>query len=194
MHWTYQTIGQREQQQDAYLCDPARGLFIVADGMGGHSGGAEASQTVVESLSKDPLGKWSVAFWLAKSALGTQPGGSTATVCHVVSLRLTVAHIGDSSAWLIRKGDAQLLTKPHRWGKSSINRCLKRDTSHKPDITQIELEPGDKLLLATDGIEDLVMGDLSGLVCMLSEMGERAPEHLARYRPRDNLTVVGVVL
>src|SRR5947209_20194706 len=44
-------IGQvREENQDRFLIDEARGLFLVADGMGGMYNGAEAASFVVKEL------------------------------------------------------------------------------------------------------------------------------------------------
>lgn len=193
--WTHQTQGQRPDQQDAFHCDSATGLFIVADGMGGTQDGAEAARVAVEALREGPFDDWSRLFWEAWRRL-PWGGGTTATVCRIESGVITVAHIGDSMAWLVRRGEARRLTECHRVGRHVLTRCLKGYHGHEPDVTTHQLEPGDRLLLATDGLEDLVQGDLFGLVVMLSDMGERAPGHLALYEakglPRDNLTVVGV--
>lgn len=40
----------RDENQDRFLADPESGLFLVSDGVGGHQGGACASQTVVDAL------------------------------------------------------------------------------------------------------------------------------------------------
>src|SRR6185503_9126842 len=44
---------KRERNEDSYLVDPTIGVMAVADGMGGHQGGATASRMAVEQLAKE---------------------------------------------------------------------------------------------------------------------------------------------
>ncbi|MDJ0783613.1 MAG: type VI secretion system-associated protein TagF [Desulfosarcinaceae bacterium] len=55
--WAVTDVGRRREiNEDAYLNKPEAGLWVVADGMGGHSAGDVASQTVTKRLDRSPGG------------------------------------------------------------------------------------------------------------------------------------------
>jgi protein phosphatase len=106
-------------------------VFVIADGMGGHKGGALAAELTVkgieESLRSAPsdldIGE-AIKHALAeanelvyKQANSgdpeTQCMGSTATILLVKRLTVYVGHVGDSRAYLYREGKLQPLTKDH---------------------------------------------------------------------------------
>lgn len=129
-------LGQRSNNEDAYLCDTKLGLFAVADGMGGYEGGEVASHLVVTSL-RDFMSQ-SSAFGASESAstqdaaralemairfanrevLSQRQGelahmGSTVAAMLYVDGMLTIAHVGDSRVYRMRQGALESLTVDH---------------------------------------------------------------------------------
>jgi serine/threonine protein phosphatase PrpC len=129
--------GQREQNQDSMtgFSSPFGAVYLIADGMGGHHGGAEASRMVAEAFnrhllaapaSSPPRDAVTLAVRLAnveilekgKSGNADFEGmGSTVVIAMVRQngnqLELTTAHVGDSRVYLQRNGSLTLLTKDH---------------------------------------------------------------------------------
>jgi serine/threonine protein phosphatase PrpC len=129
--------GRREQNQDSMtgFSSPFGAVYLIADGMGGHRGGAEASRMVVEAFqrhllaapaSTPPQDAVTLAVRLAnvevleksKSGNSELAGmGSTVVIALVrqsdAGLELMTAHVGDSRAYMQRGGNLNLLTKDH---------------------------------------------------------------------------------
>lgn len=112
------------------------GLFMVADGMGGHQFGEKASQIAVRAVATSVLGALAAPFFpegvppagtqlqtiLAQGILAAhreilehaKGGGSTLTAALVLGQDLIIAHIGDSRAYALQTdGNLQLLTRDH---------------------------------------------------------------------------------
>jgi serine/threonine protein phosphatase PrpC len=132
-------VGPREENQDFVgyfrLDRPERQLLVVADGMGGHSGGFEASRLAVEAFEAtfadgDALGPAALlrrAVAQANHAViaegvrtGREGMGTTVVAALVEDGRAWVAHVGDSRCYLVRDGVAVLLTLDH----SRVNRMV----------------------------------------------------------------------
>lgn len=124
----------RDENEDAYghfTAAEADGLhlFIVADGMGGHARGREASTTTVEVVrevffnerSGSVPDRLQRAFQQANSQVyetseveeEADSMGTTATALAVVDERVYLAHVGDSRAYRYRTGEAEQLTHDH---------------------------------------------------------------------------------
>lgn len=172
--------------------DPSgRRMLVVADGMGGHRGGATASRLCVETLGEVFHESIETPETLLRDALRaanervhrTAHGdlelagmGTTAVV-----LLLTpddgawVAHLGDSRAYLLRDGVLRPLTQDHTLVAAMVQRglieaeaaethprrhelvrCVGFHDEVEPEITRLEVLPGDRFLLCSDGLSGQV--------------------------------------
>ena len=122
----------REKNEDSMLLEPAYGLYVVCDGMGGHVGGQVASQLSVATISevvrsKNPAPTAEDADLLVtaiRSANGAVFGKARAEPSlhnmgtTVVALRgdgnfMHVCHVGDSRIYRLRQGNFEQITRDH---------------------------------------------------------------------------------
>lgn len=121
----------RENNEDAYLINRSSGLFMVADGMGGHNAGEVASRMAIDSSSAyvlqhpatmtDPSEIISNAVQKANTDLqeeaaknhGRKGMGTTLIIAWTVGGLCFIGHVGDVRGYLIRGGNLKLLTKDH---------------------------------------------------------------------------------
>lgn len=118
----------RSRNEDAYLDQPERGLWAVADGMGGHAYGDLASRMVVDALNRIPRPatmKQSIADTCdqlrkvnqqlrAEAALRSVPViGSTVVVLLACGREAACVWAGDSRIYLVRNARLQQLTRDH---------------------------------------------------------------------------------
>ncbi len=118
----------RQINEDCFLARPERGLFAVADGMGGHEAGEVASQMAIKVLDRilhwpvnDPLKELNRAFLTANRLIYEESHhnsrrsgmGTTMTAALVTINRYYIAHVGDCRAYLFYPGGYRLLTEDH---------------------------------------------------------------------------------
>ena len=153
-----------------------RTLFVVCDGMGGHSCGEVASQTVCESFSayweqhpsqEDSESKVLDAAKDASRILDEKSGyyqmGTTLVMCSIEGNRATIAHAGDSRCFVIDiKGNVKYRTIDHIESSSIslpyINKAFftRHPDDAVPDVKIVELQPLDRILLCTDGLYNAI--------------------------------------
>ena len=123
---------KRSNNQDSGACFPEMGLFIVADGMGGHKGGEVASKMSVDEIAatikKDP--KKSLAhpkevlteaiqnasraiFTKSSNEPALQGMGTTTTTLYFTGDHLSVGHVGDSRCYLLHGDSIWQITRDH---------------------------------------------------------------------------------
>ncbi|WP_084263480.1 PP2C family protein-serine/threonine phosphatase [Actinomadura formosensis] len=180
-------IGRRRKaNEDSAFAGPR--LLAVADGMGGHPHGDLASRTAITTLAGRPLTGDPAAGLAAAVAeiaarldeLGRQEPelarmGTTLTAMAWDGTRFAVAHIGDSRAYLLRRGDLFQLTRDHTVVQSLVDagqltqaeaaqhpagsalvKALQSGGSGEPDVFRHDALPGDRYLLCSDGLSGVV--------------------------------------
>jgi PPM family protein phosphatase len=128
--------GRRITNEDAFLVDPNRGLFVVADGMGGHNAGEVASGLAVKAIGEflsdgtpaslnvldEALRQANDHILAAASVKPDYIGMGTTVVAVFVNDREAVyAHAGDSRVYLWRNGDITQLTRDDSWVSAALN-------------------------------------------------------------------------
>jgi len=123
----------RDVNQDAHYIDPQGRFFIVADGMGGHAGGQEASWIATKTIQcyldeywnseQDSVKLLKAAFLKANQAILQDQSdhpersdmGTTAVVLLFREQCPWVAHVGDSRLYRLRCSLLEQITEDHTW-------------------------------------------------------------------------------
>ena len=173
-------------------------LLAVADGMGGHKAGDVASEMAVQGLSvrlsrddlliratddlvptlKQTFSELNTEIHMAAALPETRGMGTTLTAAVIVGGSLTIGHVGDSRAYLLRENTMRQLTEDHSWvadqvakglitsqeaefhpGRSILTRAVGVAPSVHVDSITVELKEGDLLVLCSDGVHSLVKDD-----------------------------------
>lgn len=153
--WCQTDVGlRRERNEDSFLFDEELGLYMVADGMGGHRGGEVASRMAVETIREviqkafheggrrlNPRVLLAQAYEEASHRIfdtSQQPGselqgmGTTLVVALFRGETLYVANVGDSRAYLFTDGKLWQITEDH----SLINEQLRAGLISERDLSR----------------------------------------------------------
>lgn len=181
--WSSQR-GPRDRNEDfvgaqrADASESSRGLIaVVADGVSTGGRGLEAAQTTTMGLLGDFFA--TPATWDTTVALqrlisaqndwlvgqNRRRGGGDAALTTLTALALrgqtwTLAHVGDTRAWLVRPGphgpELSLLSQDHAWDhpdqRSRLTRAVGLDEGLRIDFAQGDVRLGDTFVLTTDGV------------------------------------------
>ena len=236
----------RSNNQDAYCIDPEGRFFIVADGMGGHAGGQEASSIAVETIKQYLQDQWESSHaspWLLEQAVfeanrailrdqDTHPErADMGTTVVILIFRPSpkdnsqglenlpepwCAHVGDSRLYRLRGATLEQITEDHTWVNRALrlgnitpdqcrthpwrhvlSLCLGRRDLQQVDVKTIDVLPGDRLLMCSDGLTEEVPDDIiaQNLKKMrASDMVVNSLISIAKERGgRDNITIVAIV-
>ncbi len=215
---------RRSQNEDSYCARPELGLFVVADGMGGHAAGEVASRLAVEAIANvvettaelSAKDTWPIpfdtsigrdgnrlraGFDLANRRIAERMAeaselrgmATTAVAVLLTDKATTLAHVGDSRAYLFRDASLTRLTRDHSWVEEQVQAGMLSESAAREhpwrnivtralaggemidvEVAELELKSGDRLLLCSDGlssvltdlaISEIVSGTERGGVC-----------------------------
>lgn len=157
-------------------------LVIVADGMGGHVAGEVASRIAINTAAStevDVSDRVAAANRAIREEVARDPQlegmGTTMTLLRIVDDVATIGHIGDSRAYLMRDGELKQLTEDHTvaaeyvaQGQLSAEEAATHPQRHmllrtlgltrfvNVDEVNVDMSPGDRVLLCSDGLTEMV--------------------------------------
>lgn len=227
----------RRNNEDDYGYDNGLGLYVVCDGMGGAAGGEIASKLAVDTflvIARQEIASLNGncdateialrrAVAAANRAVVVRAGwdicyrgmGTTLVGARLCGGKLTVVHVGDSRAYLLRDGQATPLTEDHsyvndqiRMGmmnqeqaanssmQSVITRAIGADADVQPDLREATVQAGDWLLLTSDGLtRHLSAEEIAEQITSASgadQASERLVELAKQRGGSDNITCIVV--
>lgn len=181
---------RRTNNEDSFGYDTEAGIFAVSDGMGGSAAGEVASHIAIEStlahfrymMTDEAFQSTPLQHRVYYAAVHANTSvyqqaiaeprynsmGATLVVLCVSQGNAVIANIGDSRAYLLRNGTANVITVDHSLGAESergghplppnhpsfnvITRAVGIGPEVQPDLFGAQLQPGDRVLLASDGL------------------------------------------
>jgi PPM family protein phosphatase len=216
---------QRQANEDSFFASAP--LFAVADGMGGAQAGEVASRIAAEAFEPAVRGGESPEAYLrsiaedanrqihtiAQRDASRSGMGTTLTAALVEGDDVSIAHVGDSRAYVFRDGELRLLTSDHslveelrRQGRltdeqaedhpqrSIITRALGPEEGVEVDTLTFSARPGDVFLLCSDGLTTMVKDGRIAEILAEADSLDDAVDQLVREANeaggRDNITAV----
>jgi len=233
----------RSNNEDSYKVVPALKLFVLSDGIGGQANGEVASAMAVETIVtqclelstdrsiyngdepksgiSDRTKHLARAAYLANRTIleaavndpQFQGMGATLVAAWIDGLRLSLVHVGDSRAYLLRGGKLESLTSDHTLVAEQVRnglltqeqaqtnplrriliRALGAREEVEIDVHEHELRSGDVLLLCTDGLTGMVpeseITDILFQECDAQSAADRLVASANEHGGEDNVTVI----
>lgn len=174
----------RQNNEDNFFCSPENKLFVVADGLGGHSSGEVASEMTVsylaenkpeniENLSKCINEANLLVYKKAREIKNDM--ATTISAMLICADKAFIGHVGDSRVYLIRNKEIYQITEDHTPVMESLRsglitpeqarfhpmrHMLSRTIGTHPEVLVdsliLDIEAKDVFVLCTDGLSNLV--------------------------------------
>lgn len=232
----------RKHNEDSFLADTDLGLFVVADGLGGHAAGEVASRIVVETMARfvgetlekdrtwpveyDPTlsydgNRLKVAMVLSDQAIAEdirrnperETMGSTVVAGLFHGPQITLAHVGDSRAYVLGPEGIRQVTRDHSWVaeqvangiltpsearvhpfRNVITQALGNGGELDVEVQSLDLQKSERLLLCSDGLSGMIADKQIWDIVERSGNIESALESLIstakKHGGEDNITAI----
>ncbi len=167
-----QTGTKHSKNQDSFFisCENTKGVFIVADGMGGHAAGDIASSAAIKVISES-LGRYTekaIRDALNKANMSVlekavekpelEGMGTTIAMCCIDRDKIIAAHIGDSRLYVIKDGKKVFVTKDHSYVQQLVE---------NGELTEEEAKthPMKNIITNALGVQEKVQVEIDKLRC-----------------------------
>ena len=219
----------RSGNEDSYAVIPGLGYFAVADGVGGHAAGEVASRMAIDAVQAvlmDPAGTATgvqrlgggveyanACVYAASQERGRAGMGTTFTGMLLQEGVCSLAHVGDSRAYLLRDRRLVQLTEDHTLVsayvqagvmtreeaavslvRNVITRAVGVEETIEVDSRRLAVEAGDTVLLCSDGLHGVVSDeDITSVLLHERDLTRAAAELVERANDAggpDNITAV----
>lgn len=233
----------REHNEDAIGTDMEAGLLVLADGMGGYNAGEVASGIAVKTvlqlvpeacgreertaidpetrlmrqtiLLRDAVARANkVIHQTAKNTPQCEGMGTTIAACLFFDNRVSMAHVGDSRIYRMRRNRFEQLTMDHSLlqelvdkgyysqeealrstNRNYVTRALGVDSAVQVEVQEDEVQPGDVYLLCSDGLPDMVEDEdihltISTFSANLDTVGKQLIQLSNDHGGKDNVSVI----
>ncbi len=214
----------RPHNEDSFALFADHGLYLIADGMGGHRAGEVASRLAIETVAglctAEALGRignnpLEIEHFLARAfraaneavrqAAAEDPArrgmGTTLLAGLLVGDHLHTAHLGDSRCYHLTAGRLEQVTTDHNAGPGLTNvltRAIGFPDDADPEFHRRPVVAGDRILLCTDGLWNMVADSDIETTLTAAETPEAACDRLVAAANdaggRDNITVICIFL
>lgn len=233
----------REHNEDAIGANLDAGLLVLADGMGGYNAGEVASgiavRTVIQLVSeacaredrtglegdtglmrqtivlRDAVARANkIIHQTAKSQPQCEGMGTTLVACLFFDNRMSVAHVGDSRLYRLRRSRFEQLTMDHSLlqelvdrgfytreeaarstNRNYVTRALGVEPVVEVEVNEIDVQPNDVYLLCSDGLPDMVEDEdihltISTFSANLDTVGQQLIQLSNDHGGKDNISII----
>lgn len=179
----YSAEGGHNINEDSYLCSAEKGIFIVADGLGGHEHGENASAAAIKYFAENCVGGYNdkITEELLKGAnrcvYSLNQGKTTVAAAFIEKGNFRFANVGDSRVYYFCRGKIAAITKDHSVCQAAVDMGTmsfseirgsedrskllkvlgeKEDLDIKRKYPPIKITDGDAFLVCSDGFWEYV--------------------------------------